>query len=82
VQNAGENNLSIDTAPLRVWIGQSRTEHLLARCDPMTPDKLPKHIVLIRWGTFRLDLIGRGQILAALALCAAVIGLRLFHIYF
>jgi hypothetical protein len=48
----------------------------------MFTDKLPKHVILVRWGTFRLDLVGRAQILAALALCAAVIGLRLFYFHF
>jgi hypothetical protein len=42
----------------------------------------PKYAVLIRWGTFRLDLIGRAQILAALAFIAAMIGLRLFYVHF
>jgi hypothetical protein len=47
----------------------------------MNSERLPKYLVLIRWGTFRIDLVGRGQILAALALCAAAIGLRLFYLH-
>lgn len=41
-----------------------------------------KYAVLIRWGKFRLDLIGRTQILAALTLLATLIGLKLFYIHF
>jgi hypothetical protein len=48
----------------------------------MNPDRLPRHLVLIRWGTFRLELVGRGQILAALALCAAALGVRLIYMHF
>jgi hypothetical protein len=48
----------------------------------MNPERLPKHVVLIRWGTFRLELVGRGQILAMLALCASAIGLRFFYVHF
>jgi hypothetical protein len=42
------------------------------------PDKLPKYLVFIRWGAFRLDLVGRVQIVAAITLAAALIGLRVF----
>jgi hypothetical protein len=50
---------------------------LMARCG-MIPEKLPKYLVLIRWGTFRLDLVGRLQIIAAATLIAAIVGLRIF----
>lgn len=48
----------------------------------MIPDNLPKHAILVRWGTFRLDLVGRAQIIAAAAFIAAVIGLRLLYVHF
>jgi hypothetical protein len=48
----------------------------------MNPERLPKYLVLIRWGTFRLELVGRYQILGALALAAALLGLRLFYVHF
>ncbi len=44
----------------------------------MIPEKLPKHAVLIRWGTFRLDLVGRLQILAAIAAIVGFLGLKIF----
>jgi hypothetical protein len=44
----------------------------------MTPDKLPKYAVLIRWDKFRLDLVGRLQIIGAVTLIAGLIGLRVF----
>ena len=50
----------------------------MARCDPMNPDKLPKYVILIRWDTFRLDLVGRAQIIGAIALAVALIGLKIF----
>jgi hypothetical protein len=37
---------------------------------------------MIRWGTFRLDLVGRTQILGAIALATALVGLRLFYLHF
>jgi hypothetical protein len=43
----------------------------------MVPEKLPEYVILVRWGTFRLDLVGRGQIIVAIMLMAAVIGLRM-----
>jgi hypothetical protein len=43
----------------------------------MNRAKLPKYAVLIRWGTFRLDLVGRLPILAAATLVAALMGVRL-----
>jgi hypothetical protein len=42
----------------------------------MIPQKLPKYAVLVRWGTFRLDLVGRVQIVGAVAIIAALIGLK------
>ena len=45
-------------------------------------NKLPKYAVLIRWGSSRLDLVGRPQIIAFGALVAAIIGLRLFYFRF
>jgi hypothetical protein len=46
----------------------------------MNPEKLPRYVVLIRWGTFRLDLVGRLQIIAAVTLVATLIGLK-FYIF-
>ncbi|MGB7101565.1 MAG: hypothetical protein WBD95_22710 [Xanthobacteraceae bacterium] len=46
----------------------------------MIPEKLPKYIVLIRWNAFRLDLVGRFQIIAAITLVAALIGLKVFFL--
>jgi hypothetical protein len=48
----------------------------MARCD-VIPEKLPKHVMLIRWGTFRLDLVGRLQIIAALTGIAGLLGLKM-----
>jgi hypothetical protein len=42
------------------------------------PHKLPRHVILIRWGTFRLDVVGRFQIIGIVTLVAGLIGLRLF----
>jgi hypothetical protein len=44
----------------------------------MLPDKLPKYVILIRWNRFRLDLVGRGQIVTVITIVAAVLALRLF----
>jgi hypothetical protein len=44
----------------------------------MPHSKFPKHAVFIRWGTFRLDLVGRLQIVAVLTFVAAIFGLRFF----
>jgi hypothetical protein len=33
--------------------------------ESMIPSKLPKYVVLIRGGTFRVDIVGRPQIIAA-----------------
>ncbi len=46
----------------------------------MIPDKLPKYAILIRWGNFRIDLVGRVQIAVAATLIAALLGLRLFFL--
>jgi hypothetical protein len=46
----------------------------------MIPEKLPKHVVLIRWGTFRLDLIGRMQIIGAAVVIATIIGLKVLFL--
>jgi hypothetical protein len=46
----------------------------------MVPNKLPKHVILIRWGTFRLDLVGRIQILGAAGLVAVLAGLKVFFL--
>lgn len=43
----------------------------------MSSAKLPKYAVLIRWGTFRLDLVGRLPILAAVTLIAALVGRKI-----
>jgi hypothetical protein len=50
----------------------------------MIPEKLPKYVILIRWGTFRLDLVGRLQIVAVLTVIAGLLGLKvlLFKIFF
>ena len=42
----------------------------------MKQDKLPKYVILIRWDKFRLDLVGRAQIVGAIGLIAAMIGLK------
>jgi len=44
----------------------------------MSPSNLPRHSVFIRWGTFRLDLVGRVQIIAAVSFVMALFGLRFF----
>jgi hypothetical protein len=41
------------------------------------PEDLPEFAILIRWGKFRLDLVGRHQIALAAILLAMVIGVRL-----
>lgn len=43
----------------------------------MTLNKLPKYAVLIRWGTFRIDLVGRLPILAAVTLVVALLGVKI-----
>jgi hypothetical protein len=43
----------------------------------MLNSKSPRHMVLVRWGNFRLELVGRAQILIALAAVGALFGLRL-----
>jgi hypothetical protein len=50
--------------------------HGFPRC-PMDRAKLPKYAVLIRWGTFRVDLVGRLPILAAVTLIAALVGVKI-----
>jgi hypothetical protein len=37
----------------------------------------PKYLILIRWGAFRVDLVGRIQVAAALTLAAAIVGLKI-----
>jgi hypothetical protein len=56
----------------------------MARCGLMVPEKLPKYAILIRWGTFRLDLVGRTPIISVITLLAALIGLKtvLLKIFF
>lgn len=44
----------------------------------MIPEKLPRHIVLVRWGTFRLEIVGRMQIAIGATVLAALIGLRFY----
>jgi hypothetical protein len=44
------------------------------------PEKLPKYVILIRWGTFRVDLVGRIQIAIAATALAALFGLKLFFL--
>jgi len=39
--------------------------------------RLPRYLILIRWGAFRLDLVGRIQVIAALTLAAAIVGLKI-----
>jgi hypothetical protein len=46
----------------------------------MNPERLPKYVVLIRWGTFRLDLVGRLQIIAAATLIASIVGLKILFL--
>lgn len=55
-----------------------RHKALLAERCEVKPDTLPKYLVFIRWDAFRLDLVGRVQIIAAITLAAALIGLRVF----
>lgn len=43
----------------------------------VTLNKLPKYAALIRWGTFRFDLVGRLPILAAVTLIAALVGVKI-----
>jgi hypothetical protein len=57
-----------------LWVG---TDSLMVRCAQML--KRPKYAVLIRWGTFRLELVGRGQIIAALALIAGLLGVEVLR---
>lgn len=42
----------------------------------MSP-KLPKHAVLIRWGSFQLNIIGRGAILGWASVLATAFGGKL-----
>lgn len=42
----------------------------------MSPDKLPKYVILVRWGTFKLDLVGKLQILAVTSIIAGIFGLK------
>jgi hypothetical protein len=44
----------------------------------MNPERLPRHIVLIRWGTFRLELVGRTQIAIGATVLAALFGARFY----
>jgi hypothetical protein len=39
--------------------------------------RLPKYLILIRWGAFRVDLVGRIQIITALTLAAVFVGLKI-----
>ena len=39
--------------------------------------RLPRYLILIRWGAFRVDLVGRNQVIAALTLVAAIVGLKI-----
>jgi hypothetical protein len=41
------------------------------------PNNLPKFVILIRLGNFRLDLVGRMQIAIAASLIAMLLGFRL-----
>ena len=43
----------------------------------MSLSRLPRYLILIRWGAFRLDLVGRIQVIAALTLAAAIVGLKI-----
>ena len=43
----------------------------------MSVNRLPKYLILIRWGAFRVDLVGRMQVIAALTLAAAIVGLKI-----
>ena len=40
-------------------------------------NRLPRHVILIRWGAFRVDLVGRVQVTAAITLVAAIVGLKI-----
>lgn len=42
--------------------------------------KEPRYAILIRWGTFRLELVGRVQIAVAATLVAMLMGLKLFFL--
>jgi len=44
----------------------------------MLPQRLPKYVILIRLGTFRLDLVGKAQIAIASTIFAALVGARLY----
>jgi hypothetical protein len=46
----------------------------------MLPENLPKYVVLIRWDTFRLDLVGRVQIIGTVGIVATLIGLKVFFL--
>jgi hypothetical protein len=68
------------------WGGRQRSESaplypcplrfFAARCD-VIPNNLPKFVILIRLGNFRLDLVGRMQIVIAASLIAMLLGFRL-----
>jgi hypothetical protein len=44
----------------------------------MSPEKLPAHAVLVRWGMFKLDIIGRWPIIAWGTSLAALFGLKVW----
>jgi hypothetical protein len=44
----------------------------------MKPERSPRYVVLIRWGTFRLELVGRTQITIAATVVAALLGARFY----
>jgi hypothetical protein len=78
---------NLDQRYLRFGLGfdgpqAERNGQLCPRCETgptMLPEKLlPKYIILVRWNTFRLDLVGRTQIVTAITIVAAVFALRLF----
>jgi hypothetical protein len=57
-----------------------RKKRFFAERCAVTPDKLPKYIILIRCGPFHLELGGRTQIFVALASIGAVLGFRLLSL--
>lgn len=42
----------------------------------MFPTKIPKHAVLIRWGAFQLNIIGRTAIIGWTTLALALLGAK------
>ncbi len=40
------------------------------------PERVPTHAIYVRWGNFRLNIIGRGPILCWLAVLASLVGMR------